>query len=78
MLTSRRWSLCVFCAIVGLFSATANANDDLPQGIAVQILSQLQDSGQVNYVNAENWLIDKKQSVNQNATSSLTLIKKKY
>ncbi|WP_305832306.1 hypothetical protein [Photobacterium leiognathi] len=46
------------------------------KGIAVQILSQLQDSGQVNYVNAENWLIDKKQSVNQNATSSLTLIKK--
>ncbi|WP_318405909.1 hemolysin N-terminal domain-containing protein [Photobacterium leiognathi] len=78
MLTSRRWSLCVFCSIVGLFSATANANDDLPQGIAVQILSQLQNSGQVNYVNAENWLIDKKQSVNQNAISSLTQIKKKY
>ncbi len=30
--------------------------------VAVQILSQLQNSGQVNYVNAENWLIDKKQS----------------
>ncbi|SKC32543.1 Hemolysin precursor [Photobacterium piscicola] len=75
MLISRRWALCVTYAVFGIFSPETKANDDLPQGLAVQILSQLQDSRKVNYVNAENWLIDNNQYINKNPQSSLKQIK---
>ncbi|PHZ59927.1 hypothetical protein CRG86_000690 [Photobacterium leiognathi] len=77
MLISKRWALCIIFSVFGLSSYVVNANDDVPQGLAVQILSQLQNSEQVNYVNAENWLIDKNQNVNKNVISSLTQIKTK-
>ncbi|WP_305369290.1 leukocidin family pore-forming toxin [Photobacterium leiognathi] len=77
MLISKRWALCIIFSVFGLSSYVVNANDDVPQGLAVQILSQLQNSEQVNYVNAESWLIDKNHSINKNVTSSLTQIKTK-
>ncbi|PSU24698.1 hemolysin [Photobacterium phosphoreum] len=77
MLISGRWALFIIYQVVVLFSPVINANDDLPQGLAVQILSQIKDSRKVNYVNAENWLIEKNQDINKNPPSSLKQIKTK-
>ncbi|WP_434138625.1 leukocidin family pore-forming toxin [Photobacterium leiognathi] len=63
--------------IISLCFSSPLVHGEQPQGLAVHILSQLQDSEQVNYVNAENWLIDRNQEENKGVPLSLTQIKKK-
>lgn len=63
--------------IISLCCSSAFVHSEQPQGLAVHILSQLQDSEQVNYVNAENWLIDRNQEENKGVPLSLTQIKTK-
>ncbi|KPA52031.1 hemolysin [Photobacterium leiognathi subsp. mandapamensis] len=77
MLVNGKYCFYMLSIAFVFYSTLVKAEGDEPQGLAINILSQLKNSEQVNYVNAENWLIDKNQNVNKNVTSSLTQIKTK-
>lgn len=56
MLSNKKKTLIAIAVSSCLAWSTANASIDEPQGVSVQILSSLQNSSQVSYINASYWL----------------------
>ncbi|WP_305369289.1 leukocidin family pore-forming toxin [Photobacterium leiognathi] len=77
MLVNEKYCFYVLFIAFTLYSSSVKAEGDEPQGLAVNILSQLQDNSNVHYVNAENWLVDEDQKINNDTLFSLTQIKTK-
>ncbi|WP_305814625.1 leukocidin family pore-forming toxin [Photobacterium leiognathi] len=77
MLVNEKYCFYVLFIAFNLYSSSVKAEGDEPQGLAVNILSQLQDNSNVHYVNAENWLVDEDQKINDDTLFSLTQIKTK-
>ncbi|WP_422768077.1 leukocidin family pore-forming toxin [Photobacterium leiognathi subsp. mandapamensis] len=77
MLVNEKYCFYVLFIAFTLYSSSVKAEGDEPQGLAVNILSQLQDNSHVHYVNAENWLVDEDQKINNDTLFSLTQIKTK-
>ncbi|WP_318399529.1 leukocidin family pore-forming toxin [Photobacterium leiognathi] len=59
---------------ISLCCSSVFAYGEQPQGLAVNMLSQLQDSSQVDYINAESWLVDETLYNNEGLSSNLEQI----
>lgn len=56
MLINRRKALSAIAIMSGLVWNTAQADVNQPQGLAIEMFSELQDDSQINYFNASYWL----------------------
>lgn len=74
MMIFRSVKVVISLIIIGLCCSSALAYNEQPQGLAANMLSQLQDSSQVDYINVGNWLIDNGEENNEKSSLYLEKI----
>ncbi|KPA52026.1 hemolysin [Photobacterium leiognathi subsp. mandapamensis] len=74
MMIFRSVKVVISLIIIGLCCSSALAYNEQPQGLAANMLSQLQDSSHVDYINVGNWLIDNGEENNEKSSLYLEKI----